>query len=156
MDKKWTKHQKCMHISLTNSSLSGTLDMKSAKSKCGISSKLLTTFTKVRNWALIEDPKFERMAFFEKKWLLTNSSLSGTLDMKSANSLLAMAFGFSSFFVNLFVPHAMIKYLKVKMILFKNYLWSTTQITGAKVETMWKISSGLSHFWKLDHLLFLA
>ena len=140
MDKKWTKHQKCMHISLTNSSLSGTLDMKSAKSKCGNSSKLLTTFTKLQNWALIEELKFEKMAFFEKKWLLTNSSLSGTLDMKSANSLLAMAFGFRSFFVNLLVPHAMIKYLKVKMILYKNYLWSTTQITGAKVGTILDLS----------------
>ena len=150
MDKKRTKHQKWMHILLTNSSLSGTLDMKSAKSKCGNSSKLLTTFTKLQNWALIEELKFEKMAFFEKKWLLTNSSLSGTLDMKSANSLLAMAFGFSSFFVNLFVPHAMIKYLKVKMILYKNYKWSTTQING--VETMWKISSGLSHFYTSESL----
>ena len=60
--------------------------------------------------------------------------------MKTANSLLAMAFGFRSFFVNLLVPHAMIKYLKVKMILYKNYLWSTTQITGAKVGTILDLS----------------
>ena len=42
---------------------------------------------------------------------LTNSSLSGTLDMKSASSLLLTAFGLSSFLVNLLVPQAIIRYL---------------------------------------------
>merc|ERR1719219_1337967 len=41
-----------------------------------------------------------------------NSSLSGTREIKSANSLFAMAFGLSSFLVNLLVPQAIIKYLR--------------------------------------------
>ena len=35
--------------------------------------------------------------------------------LQSANSLLLMAFGLSNFFVNLFVPHAIIKYLKARI-----------------------------------------
>ena len=43
---------------------------------------------------------------------LTNSSLSGTREMKSASSLFAIAFGLMSFLKNLFVPQAMIRYLQ--------------------------------------------
>ena len=45
--------------------------------------------------------------------ILTSSSLSGTLEMKSANSLFEMALGLISFFKNLLQPQAMIRYLEI-------------------------------------------
>ena len=54
---------------------------------------------------------------------LTNSSLSGTLEMKSASSLLLTAFGLSSFLVNLLVPQAIMRYLKILEVKGFDSLW---------------------------------
>ena len=45
----------------------------------------------------------------------TSSSLSGTLEMKSASSLLLMAHGLMSFFRNLFVPQSISRTLHWSM-----------------------------------------
>ena len=51
--------------------------------------------------------------------MFTNSSLSGTLEIKSTSSLLLMAHGFISFFRNLFVPHNINRTLRFRDALTK-------------------------------------
>ena len=82
------------------------------------------SFCKEKDWCKSKKyPNFDHLSnisYFiwvwmeeKKSTILTSSSLSGTLEMKSANSLFEMALGLISFFKNLLQPQAIIRYLEI-------------------------------------------